>query len=66
MTYVRKYGNADLFITFTWNPNWSEITEELYKVHMHDLVARVFRQKLILLMIFLTKAYHTPTFIMVK
>lgn len=31
MTYVRKYGRPDLFITFTCNPNWIEITELLLK-----------------------------------
>lgn len=25
MTYVRAYGRPDLFITFTYNPNWDEI-----------------------------------------
>jgi len=25
MTYVRNYGNPDLFITFTCNPNMQEI-----------------------------------------
>ena len=61
MTYVRKYGNADLFITFTSNPKWSEITEELKEyqkpVPRHDLVAKVFRQNLVLLMNFLTEGH---------
>jgi hypothetical protein len=25
MTYVRKFGRSDLFITFTCNPKWPEI-----------------------------------------
>jgi len=25
MTYVRNYGRADLFVTFTCNPEWEEI-----------------------------------------
>ncbi|XP_026467796.1 uncharacterized protein LOC113371383 [Ctenocephalides felis] len=29
MTYVRHYGRPDLFITFTCNPKWIEITELL-------------------------------------
>ncbi|XP_018496310.2 uncharacterized protein LOC108864686 [Galendromus occidentalis] len=50
MTYVRNYGRPDLFITITCNPAWEEI-----KVHLssgqsasdrHDLIARVFKQKL--------------------
>ena len=27
MTYVRKYGRPDIFITFTCNPLWDEITK---------------------------------------
>lgn len=29
MTYVRKYGRPDLFITFTCNPSWPEIKGDL-------------------------------------
>ena len=29
MSIVRRYGRPDLFITFTTNPNWPEIQEEL-------------------------------------
>jgi len=29
MTYVRKYGSPDLFITMTCNPNWPEIQNNL-------------------------------------
>ncbi|XP_064647485.1 uncharacterized protein LOC135500168 [Lineus longissimus] len=49
MSYVRAYGRPDLFITFTCNPNWPEIKQELKeheKPHdRHDLTARVFRLK---------------------
>lgn len=48
MTYVRSYGRPDLFITFTCNPKWQEITSELTagqsSVHRHDITARVFKQ----------------------
>ena len=29
MVYVCKFGTPDLFITFTCNPKWIEITKEL-------------------------------------
>nr|XP_060632277.1 uncharacterized protein LOC132775579 [Anolis sagrei ordinatus] len=49
MTYVRSYGRPDLFITFTCNPSWPEIEEELLfgqtPSDRHDLIARVFKQK---------------------
>lgn len=49
ITYVRKHGRPDLFITFTCNSSWVEIKEELQYGQMasdrHDIVARVFRQK---------------------
>lgn len=49
MAYVRKYGRPDLFITFTCNPNWPEITDNLFQSqsthHRHDIVARVFKLK---------------------
>jgi len=54
MTYVRAYGRPHLFITFTCNPSWDEISRELYPgqkpYDRHDLVARVFRLKLTTLM----------------
>ena len=60
MTYVRKYGRPDLFITFTCNPKWSEIQQELLlnqkPHHRHDLLARVFHLKLIKLMHLITKS----------
>ncbi|KMQ85421.1 dna helicase, partial [Lasius niger] len=47
MTYVRKHGRPDLFITFTCNPEWKEIIDTLLrgqKAHdRHDIIARVFR-----------------------
>lgn len=59
MTYVRNYGRPDLFVTFTCNPNWREIEEELMSGQSpsdwHDVVARVFRQKLIKLINIITK-----------
>lgn len=49
MAYVRKFGKPDLFITFTCNPKWIEITRELFENQKpndrHDLLARVFKQK---------------------
>lgn len=49
MTYVRNYGRPDLFITFTCNPKWKEITNQLKNGQTssdrHDITARVFRQK---------------------
>ena len=54
MTYVRNYGTPDLFITFTCNPNWTEILAELLPGQKAedraDLEARVFQQKLNTLM----------------
>lgn len=54
LTYVRRYGRPDLFITFTCNPAWSEIKDLLStgqsSHHRHDLTARVFKQKLMKLM----------------
>ena len=32
ITYVRKYGRPNLFITMTTNPKWSEITTILLQV----------------------------------
>ena len=59
MMYVRHYGRPDLFLTFTCNPKWKEISQELFPgqeaCHRHDLVARVFKQKLNKLMALLTK-----------
>ncbi|XP_022218465.2 uncharacterized protein LOC111071439 [Drosophila obscura] len=47
MSYVRRYGRPDLFITFTCNPQWEEISELLFvgqtSKDRHDILARVFR-----------------------
>ena len=54
MTYVCNRGTPDLFITFTCNPGWEEITVELMPgqtaTERVDLVARVFHQKVIKMM----------------
>jgi Helitron helicase-like domain at N-terminus len=61
MTYVRNYGRLDLFVTFTCNPKWEEIEQELLDGQApsdrHDLLARVFRQKLIKLINIVTKSH---------
>ena len=61
MTYVRNYGRPDLFVTFTCNPKWQEIQAALMvgQIHSdrHDLLARVFRQKLLKLINIVTKSY---------
>ncbi|EEE62888.1 hypothetical protein OsJ_17692 [Oryza sativa Japonica Group] len=50
MALVQRFGRPDYFITMTCNPNWEEITENLYPGQQPqdrpDLVARVFRAKL--------------------
>ncbi|XP_054719277.1 uncharacterized protein LOC129228620 [Uloborus diversus] len=59
MTYVRSYGRPDLFITFTCNPTWNEIKEELLPGQKpqdrHDLLARVFHMKQKMLMNLISK-----------
>ena len=61
LTYVREYGRPCLFITFTCNPKWPEITSLLLpgqnSKHRHDITARVFRQKLKSLINFITKLH---------
>ena len=50
MKIVSKYGKPDLFLTFTSNPSWPEILENLDSgqtaADRPDLVARVFQQKM--------------------
>jgi hypothetical protein len=50
MAIVRKYGKPDIFLTFTANPDWIEIKNELTlnaKSYMcPDVIARIFRIKL--------------------
>ncbi|KAE9524087.1 hypothetical protein AGLY_015452 [Aphis glycines] len=59
MTYVRNYGRLDLFITFTCNPKWPEITNQLLTGQTpsdrHDITARVFKQKIVVLMNYIVK-----------
>ena len=59
MTYVKKYGNPSLFITFTCNPHWPEIKAELFPGHAPcnrpDVIATVFEKKLKVLMDLFTK-----------
>ncbi|XP_024884832.1 uncharacterized protein LOC112462965 [Temnothorax curvispinosus] len=59
MTYVRFYGRPDLFITFTCNPKWKDITDVLLpgqKSHdRHDIIARVFHLKVKKMMALLKK-----------
>ena len=46
---VREFGNPSLFITFTCNPNWKEITENIpnyqSKSDRFDQICRVFEAK---------------------
>ena len=50
MAMISKYGKPDLFLTFTCNPKWAEITENLRPgekaFERPDLVSRVFNMKL--------------------
>ncbi|GBN09691.1 hypothetical protein AVEN_194352-1 [Araneus ventricosus] len=59
MAYVEPYAHPNLFITFTCNTACLEIKEELAHgqspVDRHDLITRVFRQKLIKLIDNITK-----------
>ncbi|XP_043262456.1 uncharacterized protein LOC122403167 [Colletes gigas] len=59
MCYVCHYGRPDLFITFTCNPQWTEIKEHLFEgqgpTDRHDITARVFKQKMKSLMDMLIK-----------
>lgn len=58
MTYIRHYGHPDLLITFTCNSKWEEIQTSLLpgqqSIHLHDITARVFKQKLKSLINFLS------------
>src|ERR1043165_9077961 len=50
MTIVSHFGKPDLFVTFTCNPKWPEVTRELLPnqnaIDRPDLTARVFHMKL--------------------
>lgn len=49
MSYVRHYTSPDLFITFTCNPQWTKIRQEICPgqspIDRHNITARVFKQK---------------------
>lgn len=61
MTYVRTYGKPDLFITFTCNPNWLEIKENIHTnatpQDRYDIINRVFNLKIKKLLFLLNKAH---------
>ena len=62
MAIIKKYGKPDLFITFTCNPKWRAITENLYPGQTAsdrpDFVIQVFKIKLITFsMTFLSTVY---------
>ena len=50
MAIIAKFGRPDLFLTFTCNPKWKEITASLQggpgPEHRPDIVARVFKRHL--------------------
>ncbi|CAE1296774.1 unnamed protein product [Acanthosepion pharaonis] len=50
MTYVHHCGRPDLFITFTCNPKWVDITHKLFPGQQYsyrpDLIAHIFRLQL--------------------
>ncbi|KAL8621594.1 hypothetical protein ACOMHN_026265 [Nucella lapillus] len=65
MAYIRKFGCADLFITMTCNPKWTDITENLLPGQAAndrpDIVSRVFKLKLRKLMDMIKKGiFGTP------
>ncbi|GBP56607.1 hypothetical protein EVAR_80371_1 [Eumeta japonica] len=41
MTYVRKFGRPDLFITFTCNPEWPEI-KRVKVGNIEELITKVY------------------------
>jgi len=51
LTLVQRYGKPDLFITMACNPKWAELQQELAPSELPenrpDLIARVFRAKLV-------------------
>jgi len=62
MAISSAIGFPDLFIAFTCNPNWPEITRELRKYNLKpqdrpDIIARVFKIKFNELMKDLTKRH---------
>ena len=67
MAVVCKFGKPGFFITFTCNPRWREITEELLEhqtpEHRPDVVSRVFKLKLQAL---LQDIYYGPAQVLSK
>lgn len=61
LVYVQRYGKPDLFITFTCNPTWPEIATLLFPGQQpsdrHDVIARIFKEKLNKLMNVITKSH---------
>ena len=61
MSIVARYGKPDLFVTFTANPKWREITDNIPSYqrveHRPDLISRVFYLKLQELMRDLTERH---------
>lgn len=59
LTYVRYGRKPTFFISFTFNPNCKEMEENLlegqHSKDRHDLIARIFKQKLNKLMELITK-----------
>jgi hypothetical protein len=62
MALVARYGRPDYFVTMTCNPYWLEITEQLLPgqtpQERPDIVARVYRAKLLGLHDFLINKCH--------
>ncbi|KAL8573081.1 hypothetical protein ACOMHN_010510 [Nucella lapillus] len=65
MAYIRKFGCADLFITMTCNPKWTDITENFLPGQAAndrpDIISHVFKLKLRKLMDMIKKGiFGTP------
>lgn len=64
MAVCKHYGYPELFITFTYNAKWPEIVEAIKLIEGQraedrpDIIARVFRIRLKLLMEDLMKRKH--------
>ena len=50
LTFIREFGNPELFITFTCNSRWPEIKSNTFehqlRINRQDIIARVFNLKL--------------------
>lgn len=59
LTYVKNYGRPDLFLTMTMDPSCAEVKSQLFDgqapYERHDIIARVFKQKLTKLINLITK-----------